>query len=95
MSSTQQVEGLLSAKLYPNPAQDQLFLDIQFLQVSRVLLDLFAPDGRYVGQLFQGEIAPGRQTLEITLPALSAGVYRYCLTTEKGDIQGNIVIQQP
>jgi len=95
MSSTQQIEGLLSAKLYPNPAQDQLFLDIQFLQVSRVLLDLFAADGRFVGQLFQGEIAPGRQTLEITLPELSAGVYRYRLITERGNIQGNIVIQQP
>lgn len=94
MSSTQQIEGLLSAKLYPNPARDQLFLDIQFMQVSRVLLDLFAADGRYVGLLFQGEISPGRQLLEITLPELPTGMYRYRLTNEKGSIQGNIVVQQ-
>ncbi len=94
MSSTHDMANILTAKLYPNPTQDQIFLDIQLVAAANVRLELFAADGRYLGQLFQREITPGRQILEIELPELPAGMYRYRLATETGSLNGNLVVQR-
>jgi hypothetical protein len=92
VSSTADLAGVMSARVYPNPVQDQIFLDIQAVRVMSVRLDLFAADGRYAGRLYQGDILPGGQILEIALPELSAGMYRYQLATESGVLHGNLVV---
>lgn len=94
VSGTQDLEGDLSVLVYPNPAQDRLFLNIQSLRASNVQFELFAADGRYVGQLFQGDIVAGNQTLNIMLPEIPAGMYRYRLSTEMGSVQGTVVVQK-
>ncbi|MBK9339060.1 MAG: PKD domain-containing protein [Lewinellaceae bacterium] len=91
-SSAADLAGVLSARVYPNPAQDQIFLDIQAVRVLSVRLDLFAADGLYAGRLYQGDILPGGQILEIALPELPAGMYRYRLATESGIVHGNLVV---
>jgi hypothetical protein len=85
--------GTISARIYPNPTLDRVFLDIKLPNSSNVQLDLFAADGRLVEHLFQGELLSGRQTLNIALPALPAGIYQYRLKTELGNVNGNLVIQ--
>lgn len=94
VSSTQEAEGFLLFQLFPNPAHDRIFLDIEMVQGSNLKLDLFAADGRFVRQIFEGEISAGRQTLDIPLPGVPAGMYRYRLATETGTVYGNLVVQQ-
>ncbi|MFN0035801.1 MAG: T9SS type A sorting domain-containing protein, partial [Saprospiraceae bacterium] len=94
ISGTFNVGDNISARVYPNPTQDRVFLDIHVLQASSAHLDLYAADGRFVGRLFQGDILPGGQILDIKLPELPAGIYQYRLATELGRLNGSLVIQQ-
>lgn len=94
VSNTVHLEGLVAARLYPNPAQDRVFLDIQVLQSTSAQIDLYAADGRKLGQLFQGELLSGRQILDLQLPNLPAGVYQYRLATDQGSLSGNLVVQR-
>ena len=88
-----QVEKL-ALRLYPNPTQDRIFLELQTSTPVTAHLDLFAADGRYIGQLFRGMVMRGGQAVEITLPELPAGAYAYRLTTDQGSANGVIVVQQ-
>ncbi len=88
------IEGIASARVYPNPAQDRIFLDIQVLETTNAQFVLYGAEGRIVGHLFQGEILSGGQILDIKLPDLPAGVYQYRLVTEKGSFNGNLVVQR-
>ena len=92
ISQTQQVLGGIKAQVYPNPAQNRIYLDIQLEQKTSVRLELFAADGRLVGQLLQTEIPAGRQVVPILLPLVADGLYRYVLTTEMGRLHGNLEI---
>jgi PKD repeat protein len=92
VSGTQELSGNLSVQVYPNPATDHLFLNIKALHAANIRFELFAADGRYVAQLFKGEIVAGTQTLDISLPDIPAGMYRYRLAAENGSVQGNLVV---
>jgi PKD repeat protein len=92
--NTTEVSGLQVLRVYPNPAQDRVYLDMQVLQTTRAQLDLYAADGRYIGRLFQGDILAGGQVLELELPVLPAGMYQYRLTTASGSLHGNLAVQQ-
>lgn len=91
-SSTANLAGILSAKLYPNPAVDRIFWEIQTQEAVQIRIELYGADGRFVTTLHRGEILPGGQTLDIALPELPTGVYRYRLVTELGIAQGNVVL---
>jgi hypothetical protein len=93
VSSVQDLESRVLARVYPNPTQDRVFMDIQVLRVTSAHLELYAADGRFITQLFQGDLVPGAQILDIALPVLPGGIYQYRLTTEMGIVNGNLVIQ--
>lgn len=91
-SSTANLAGVLSAKVYPNPAVDRIFLEINTQRALELRLDLFGADGRFVATLHRGALLPGGQTLGIALPELPSGIYRYRLVTELGAAQGSLVV---
>jgi len=93
-SSTADLAGVLSAKLYPNPAVDRIFLEINTQRALDLRLELFGADGRFVATLHRGALLPGGQTLDIALPELPSGIYRYRLVTESGAAQGSLVVLQ-
>ncbi len=95
VSSVQDIAGLVSTRVYPNPTLDRVFLDIQVLRTTSAQLNLYAADGRLVGHLFQGDLLTGGQILDIALPALPSGIYQYRLITEMGNLNGNLVVQRP
>ncbi len=92
-SGTTSVDGILSARIYPSPASDQVFLDIKLQEATSASLDLFAADGRFVARLFKGDIFPGRQVLNIPLPVLPTGVYQFRLSTERGAVNGSLIVR--
>ncbi len=94
VSSILDLNENLTARVYPNPAQDRIFLDIQLRQATSAQFDLYAADGRFIGRLFQGDILSGGTIVELALPELPAGIYQYRLATEMGNVNGNLVVQQ-
>jgi len=93
VSSAQDPSEQMPVRLYPNPAQDRIFIELQTPEPVSARLELFAADGRYVGALFRGIVLPGGQALEIALPELPAGAYHYRLSTELGSANGIIVLK--
>jgi len=91
-SSTAELRGVLSAKVYPNPAVDRIFLEMITQQALQVRFELYGAEGRFVATVYQGALLPGEQTLDIALPELPSGVYRYLLVTDAGAAQGNLVV---
>jgi hypothetical protein len=94
VSGTHSVGALRTARVYPNPARDRVFLELQLQEATHLRFDLFAADGRSVGTLFQQELLPGKQLQEIALPELPAGIYHYRLASAQGSLNGNLVIQR-
>jgi hypothetical protein len=94
MSGTSNLEGLTSVRVYPNPAQNRIFLELEMLQSQELIFDLFATDGRLMGQIFKGEVASGKQILELQLPDVPAGMYRYRLAGTQGSMNGGLVVKR-
>lgn len=84
----------VKARIYPNPAEDRIFLDIQSDAAVNIHFDLYAVDGRYLGTLYEGDVFSGKQILNLALPELPDGIYQYRLTTESGNLNGNLVVQR-
>lgn len=94
-SGTVQAAGVLSARIYPSPASEQVYLDIRVPESTNASLDLFAADGRFVARLYRGDIVPGGQVLNIPLPAaLPTGVYQFRLETGMGAMNGRLVVRR-
>jgi len=91
-SSTADLAGVLSAKVYPNPAVDRIFLEMNTLRAVQFRLDLFGVEGRFVATLHRGASLQGKQMLDIALPELPSGMYQYRLVTDLGAAQGNLVV---
>lgn len=94
VSGTHETGALLAARVYPNPARDRVFLELQLTETTHLRFDLFAADGRLVGTLFQQDLLPGKQIQEIALPELPAGIYHYRLASLQGSLNGNLVLQR-
>lgn len=93
LSGTLQPEEAAYIRLYPNPARDRIFMDIQVPEAGTAQLDLFTSDGRLAGTLFKGNLTAGKQKVEIILPELPSGIYPYRLTAEKVQWNGALAIQ--
>ena len=93
MSAVDDLPDSLVVALYPNPAVEKVFLRIQSNEnLPNSSFELYAVDGRRIGQLYQGGIASDGQVLELALPNVPAGLYWYRLVTLKGIVNGNLII---
>jgi hypothetical protein len=80
--------------LYPNPAAGRVYLEWRSgFPLNDFRLDVFAPDGRYLGPVLRQDVVDGGSVTEIALPAWSPGLYIYRLTSREGYIHGRLVIQ--
>ncbi len=92
-TGTSRLSEGIKVSLFPNPAQERVWLDIRTDQPLNSRLDLFAVDGRSVGTLFQGPWPSGHSVQSIALPLLPAGTYFYRLTTDAGTAQGRLFLK--
>ncbi len=91
-TSTPIVPEQVSARLFPNPATDHLWLQLYTEQPLEVQLDLFALDGRFLQTLAQGQWPAGQTTRAMLLPLLPSGTYVYRLMTSAGVVQGRLLV---
>jgi len=72
----------LKARVYPNPANDQVQLDFSLSERSRLKIDLFNAKGQHVKTMNNSLVEAGNQAKEFELNGLSRGIYWIRLTTE-------------
>jgi hypothetical protein len=60
-------EQPLDAVLYPNPTTDRLWLSLNLNESTYIDVELYDLLGRNCGQLYQGFVPAGRQTIELNL----------------------------
>ncbi|MEM7035998.1 MAG: PKD domain-containing protein [Bacteroidota bacterium] len=82
------IEALSSIAVFPNPFEGATTFQIEAGQNEYVVLEIFAPTGRKVADVYQGMVSAG-QSMKIDFDAqhLAAGVYIYNLTHENGNTQ--------
>lgn len=86
----------LAVRLFPNPAADFVRLELQSSRaVSAARLELYATDGRFIGRLFEGDLAPGGAPVELPLAGLPAGLYRYRFIAPGEQTEGQLAIGGP
>lgn len=94
MSSIGQLGTATSVRIFPNPARDQLYLDIQSDAPLHLRFELFDTDGKLVVSQTLNDCTPGMQPLEVPLHLLSTGIYAYMLLTENGIVQGLVIVEK-
>ncbi|HAD11899.1 MAG TPA: hypothetical protein DCF33_05605 [Saprospirales bacterium] len=84
----------IQAIIYPNPAQQRIFLETNFQAASEVQLELFTADGRRVASLLQSKLNAGKQVQDILLPELPNGAYLCRLVTDWGIQQSVLMLNR-
>lgn len=80
--------------LYPVPAKDRLTLSFNLETNATVQFNLFAIDGRLIGQLSKQIFAQGANLVELELPSdVPTGVYMLQLQTDSGSETRKIVVE--
>jgi hypothetical protein len=86
-----QQAGIESLSVYPNPAQQELFVDLSLDQPQAVQLKLLDLQGKIVWKSHRAVSAQTR--LHLRLPDLPASVYLLQIQTDKGSVSQRVSIQ--
>jgi Secretion system C-terminal sorting domain len=86
----QSVDKMIEASLYPNPSKDEINVDFYQANSSEVNIFLMSMDGRVVYEQKQ-YLAAGKQTIQLNIADLDAGVYQLVVSTVDGRISKTVV----
>jgi Secretion system C-terminal sorting domain len=86
----QSVDKMIEASLYPNPSKDEINVDFYQANSSEVNIFLMSMDGRVVYEQKQ-YLAAGKQTIQLNVADLDAGVYQLVVSTVDGRISKTVV----
>jgi phosphatidylserine/phosphatidylglycerophosphate/cardiolipin synthase-like enzyme len=79
-------------KLYPNPAQDNLTLELSAGKAAQASVSIFGMDGKVVMQE-QHQLFSGSTQLRLDISSLTAGVYMLQINTAEGSYVNRIVVE--
>jgi len=82
----------ISARPYPNPATDEVFIHINADVSARVTVDVLDLLGRRIEDSAVGYLTPGETILRLPTQRLASGVYLFLLTTGGRRASGAFVI---
>lgn len=83
----------LEAKVYPNPARSQAWLQFRLPSAGQITVELFNGTGQRVSLLRQGFMPAGSHQLPVSTHALSGGSYYLRITTKAGNAVLPVQIQ--
>ncbi len=92
-TSTTNSAGKSLMQLYPNPATTFVRLEWRSEQpLTDVRLELYAPDGQAIGEIWQSTYLSGHTVTDIHLPDLPDGLYVYVIKSREQHLQGRLVV---
>ena len=83
-TSVPNIESLLAAAAYPNPASRDVTIDFNLTTSTKMNIDLFNSLGQKVQSITSQEYTSGRQIEQINVSNLSDGMYFVRMQTEDG-----------
>lgn len=66
---------------YPNPASYETTIPFKIKETGRVSLDLYDVSGKYIKNLFNGNLQRGEHKVPVNISGLPAGIYFYQLSS--------------
>lgn len=66
---------------YPNPTSDNTTIPFKVKETGNVSLDLYDASGKYVRNIFNGNLSKGNQTVSVNVFGLTKGIYFYQLSS--------------
>ncbi|KXK37597.1 MAG: T9SS type A sorting domain-containing protein [Saprospiraceae bacterium] len=91
-TSTYNVDNTASAKVFPNPAARELYIDVTLENTSNVKVELVAIDGRVVASKSFDAVKDSR--LKLNLNNVASGTYTALIHTDKGVLSKKVVVQK-
>ncbi|MBL7942357.1 MAG: VCBS repeat-containing protein [Flavobacteriales bacterium] len=73
---TEEISGVQSFNVYPNPASELLNVQVQLMSAKKVQIRLMDATGRIVLEQEAGTVAAGARTWQINIAALAPGMYQ-------------------
>ncbi|MEO0340961.1 MAG: FG-GAP-like repeat-containing protein, partial [Bacteroidota bacterium] len=83
VTSTSVLAKPLEISVFPNPARDQINVEMEVNEKGRVAIELFNSFGQKCEQLFEGEMAQGRHKLSFSIRDWPNGIYHIRLLNNK------------
>ncbi len=86
VSVTELANNGISARLYPNPVKENTLLEVKLTEPGRVSIGLYDLGGTLVGNVFEGLMDAGENSLELSgfTANLSSGIFLLRITHPKG-----------
>ena len=75
LNSTSQTDNDIGLSVFPNPAQENIIIEIENLIDENIQVTLFNILGSEIQDLFNGNVASNHQTIEANLSSLEKGIY--------------------
>lgn len=92
LTSVNSRDSEIAYKIYPNPANEAINIEIQSNQQSQFALELFDQMGRIVNPQYTSEIRPGVSSIQLMISDLPDGVYFLLITDDSGSHCEKIII---
>jgi len=86
--------GLQIFPARPNPAYERVDLPYELSKGSKVMVEIYAADGRLIERLDKGQMGPGSYVENYTVSNLPAGSYVYGIITEEARIMSRFVVNK-
>lgn len=78
--------GITKAQLYPNPASDKAYLEVDLQDAINAALNITDAVGRTVATIGEKQLHSGNNVIEVPTSTLTNGMYFVNMTTSKGNI---------
>jgi hypothetical protein len=88
----QRMASLQVISVYPNPAREDIWIELSSRQGQTVDIGLYDAEGRLMDILLRERIEPGSKLLQLNLKTLKAGVYYLLFKTVEGNQSRKVVV---
>ena len=88
--STSSIEQIINIKnfeiqkLYPNPFNPSLTIDLYSFESAATDVDILSIDGKLISTLYSGDLVPGNHQLTWNASSQPAGIYLVSVLSEEG-----------
>lgn len=93
ISDVENIEGIDDLRVFPNPANEQVTFELNVSLTLDLDIQLFASDGKWVGQVLNERVPPGVRTVMVQTSHLPSGLYFYKISTDRGVSAGRLAIE--
>jgi len=93
VEETKDWPGDISARVRPNPAHGQVFVEVILPAEQRLVFEVFNPAGQRVKHIDMGVLRSGHHRVPVFAGDMNPGVYFYTLKAGDKTLRGRFVLR--